>query len=35
MFYLTTDPAHFILRLTGVEHIVKDHLAREEARCRN
>ena len=25
MFYLTTHSTHFILRLYGVEHMVKDH----------
>ena len=29
MFYLTTHPAHFILRIYGVGHLVKDYTDRE------
>ena len=29
MFYLTTHSAHFILRLYGVGHMVKDHSVSE------
>ena len=32
MFYLTTHSTHFILRLYGVGHMVKDHSDSERAR---
>ena len=32
MFYLTTHSTHFILRLYGVGHMVKDHSDRERER---
>ena len=37
MFYLTTHSTHFILRLYGVGHMVKDHSdsEREKTRCRH
>ena len=37
LFYLTTHSTHFILRLYGVGHMVKDHSerVREETRCRH
>ena len=39
MFYLTTHSTHFILRLYGVGHMVKDHSdserEREETCCRH
>ena len=37
LFYLTTHSTHFILRLYGVKHMVKDHSdsEREETRCRH
>ena len=30
MFYLTTLPIHYYLRLYGLEHMVKDHSDSEE-----
>ena len=33
MFYLTMHSTHFILRLYGVRHMVKDHSDSEETRC--
>ena len=36
MFYLTTHSTHFILRLYGVGHMVKDHSDSERGnRCRH
>ena len=35
MFYLMTHSTHFILRLYGVRHMVKDHSVREETCCRH
>ena len=33
MFYLTTHSTHFILRLYGVRHMVKDHSKRIKMIC--
>ena len=35
MFYLTTHSTHFILRMYGIRHMVKDYSAIEKVCCRH